>query len=72
KFDQRAAYRYGRLKAPGTDGVTRWKHPVKNGTLRSRRVPASMRTHRSAPLVDLAEDARKPVIRSGATRVPGC
>jgi hypothetical protein len=47
KFDQRAAYRYGRLKAPGTDGVTRWKHPVKNGTLRGRRVPASMRKNRT-------------------------
>ncbi len=70
KFDQRAAYRYGRLKAPGTDGVTRWKHPVKNGTLRSRRVPASMRKNRTAPLVDLAEDADLSTVTAGADQLP--
>jgi hypothetical protein len=70
RFDQRAAYRYGRLKAPGTDGVTRWKHPVKNGTLRSRRVPASMRKSRTAPLVDLAEDADLSTVTAGAGELP--
>ncbi len=70
RFDQRAAHRYGRLKAPGTDGVTRWKHPVKNGTLRSRQVPASMRKNRTAPLVDLAEDADLSTVTAGADQLP--
>ena len=71
-FDQRAAYRYGRLKAPGADGVTRWKHPVKNGTLRSRQVPASMRRNRSAPLVDLPEGADLSTVTAGADQLPLC
>ena len=70
RFDQRAAYRYGRLKAPGEDGVTRWKHPVKNGTLRSRQVPASMRKSRTAPLVDLAADADLSTLTAGADELP--
>ncbi len=70
RFDQRAAYRYGRLKAPGEDGVTRWKHPVKNGTLRSRRVPASMRKNRRTPLVDLPEDADLSTVTAGAGELP--
>ena len=70
RFDQRAAYRYGRLKAPGTDGVTRWKHPVKNGTLRSRRLPASMRRSRKAPLVELPEDVDLSTLSAGADELP--
>jgi len=69
---QLAAYRYGRLKAPGTDGVTRWKHPVKNGTLRSRQVPASMRKNRRAPLVDLPEGVDLSTVTAGADRLPLC
>lgn len=70
KFDQRAAHRYGRIKAPGDDGVTRWKHPVENGTLRSRNVPASMRKNRRAPLVDLPDDADLSTVTAGADQLP--
>lgn len=69
-FDQRAAYRCGRLKAPGEDGVTRWKHPVKNGTLRSRSVKSSMRNSRRAPLVDLPENADVSTVTAGADQFP--
>ncbi len=69
-FDQRAAYRYGCIKAPGDDGVTRWLHPVKNGTLRSRQVPASMRKSRTAPLVTLPDGADLSTVTAGADQLP--
>ena len=69
-FDRRAKYRYSRIKAPGTDGVTRWEHPVKAGTLRSRQVPRSMRNSTSAPLIELGPDADLRTVTAGADALP--
>ena len=51
-FERRAAYRYGRLKAPGKDGTTRWANPLYPGRIRSREFRRSMRGP-SSPLVTL-------------------
>ncbi len=70
KFNRRAAYRYGRHMAPGEDGVTRWNHPVKAGTLRSRSVPKSVRRPISVPRIEVEADADLATIRAGADALP--
>jgi hypothetical protein len=54
-FEQRAGFAYVRHKAPGTDGVTRWRCPFCAGKLRSRQLPQTMRQSRNQPLVELEE-----------------
>jgi hypothetical protein len=70
RFDRRAPYHYGRIKAPGADGTTRWQHPVNNGTVRSRQVPRSMRGSTKAPLVDMEEAADLRTVTAGADDLP--
>jgi hypothetical protein len=69
-FERRAAYRYGRIKAPGADGTTRWQHPVKTGTLRSRKVPRSMRHSTTAPLIELEDGVDLASVTAGADALP--
>jgi hypothetical protein len=71
-FARRAAYRYGRHKAPGADGVTRWVCPFHAGRLRSRQLPWTMRASRTAPLVELGAHERccDGVLHVGADRLP--
>jgi hypothetical protein len=70
RFNQRAAYRYSRIKAPGADGTTRWEHPVNAGTLRSRQVRRSMRSSKRAPLIELEEGADLSTLTAGADALP--
>lgn len=71
-FERRAAYRYGRIKAPGADGITRWENPLHAGRIRSRAVPRSMRGPVSAPLVTLRtdRDAGARTVSVGADQLP--
>lgn len=55
-FERRAAFRYGRHKAPGVDGTTQWEEPFHAGRLRSRRLKSTMRKSRKGPLVPLPKD----------------
>lgn len=64
-FEQRAAYRYRRIKAPGNDGTTRWRHPVNAGSLRSRQVRPSMRRTR-VPLVNIDPGAQLSTVTASA------
>jgi hypothetical protein len=66
EFDRRGPYRYGRIKAPGADGTSRWEHPVNSGTLRSRQVPRSMRGSTKAPLIEVHNDADLRSVTAGA------
>jgi hypothetical protein len=66
QFNRRAPYRYARIKAPGSDGTTRWEHPVNSGTLRSRQVPRSMRNSTKAPLIKIEEGANLHSVTAGA------
>jgi hypothetical protein len=70
QFDRRGPFRYGRIKAPGADGTTRWEHPVNAGTLRSRQVPRSMRASTKAPLIELEDDADLSSVTAGADDLP--
>jgi hypothetical protein len=70
QFDRRGLYRYGRIKAPGADGTTRWQHPVKAGTLRSRQRPSSMRGSTKAPLIELEDSADMSSVTAGADDLP--
>jgi hypothetical protein len=70
RFDRRAPYRYGRIKAPGADGTTRWGHPVNTGTVRSRQVPRSMRGSTKAPLVAIKAGADLRSVTAGADDLP--
>ena len=55
KFNQRARWRLVRHAGPDAEGATRWRCPFCAGLLRSRSFPKTMRTSRSAPLVDIPE-----------------
>lgn len=72
-FKARAAFAYTRHKAPGDDGVTRWRCPLCAGKLRSRQLPQSMRRSRDKPLVGLPEGATSccdGVLSIGADQLP--
>lgn len=71
-FNDRAAFRYGRNMAPGTDGVATWKDPFSNRTLRSHSVPSSMRNPVRAPLVEPAdgETFHIGIVSVGADALP--
>ena len=70
EFNRRAPYRYRRIKAPGSDGTTRWENPVNAGALRSRQVPRSMRNSTKAPLIELEEGADLRTVTAGADDLP--
>ncbi len=72
KFKQRGAYAYVRHKAPGADGITRWKCPFCVGKLRSRQLPHTMRLARSKPLVTLPEGEKccEGTVSVGADQLP--
>jgi hypothetical protein len=72
-FKQRAAFAYMRHKAPGNDGVTRWRCPFCAGKLRSRQLPQSMRRSRDKPLVVLPEGTTsccEGILSIGADQLP--
>jgi hypothetical protein len=56
KFNQRARWRLTRHAGPDADGATRWRCPFCSGLLRSRAFPKTMRTSRTAPLVNVDAD----------------
>ncbi len=72
EFKQRAAYAYVRHKAPGDNGITRWKCPFCAGKLRSRQLPQTMRLSRTRPLVEISkrDTCCDGVVSVGADQLP--
>lgn len=68
----RAVYRFGRHKAPGGDGTTRWRCPVHQGRLRAKSEPKSMRQSKDKPLVHIPNGAHccEGVLTLGANELP--
>lgn len=72
-FEKRAAYAFSRHKAPGADGVSRWRCPFCAGRLRSRQLPKTMRKSRKGKLVKLPAGATQccsGVFSVGADQLP--
>lgn len=54
QYNERATWAYSRHQRPDKNGYTRWRCPFAAGRLRSRTFPRTMRSTRSAPLVQVA------------------
>lgn len=72
QMERRAAFRYGRHKAPGLDGTTRWVGPFHAGRVRSRNLPWTMRRSRKGPLVEVPNGRKwaEPALLVPAGQLP--